>query len=214
MSADLSRIVALVPVRSLSGAKTRLAEPLDPEERAALIVGLARQTIRAALGCRQVVAVEVVSRDRELLSAARLAGAGTVLQRSDGLNEALDEAVASLDPNATAVLVLPGDLPAITACAVDDVVEAASRATERAPERPLVVVVPDRRGSGTNTLLVSPPGAIPFLFGEGSRAAHEAAASAAGATYVEVGGPLAFDLDTPDDLLEADAIGLSHEAGR
>jgi 2-phospho-L-lactate guanylyltransferase (CobY/MobA/RfbA family) len=27
-------------------------------------------------------------------------------------------------------------------------------------------------------------------------------------------GPLSFDVDTPDDLLEADRRGLDHEAGR
>jgi len=34
------------------------------------------------------------------------------------------------------------------------------------------------------------------------------AARAAGATYVEVAGPLDLDLDTPDDLLAAEARGL------
>jgi 2-phospho-L-lactate guanylyltransferase (CobY/MobA/RfbA family) len=59
-----------------------------------------------------------------------------------------------------------------------------------------------------------PPDAIPFRFGEGSRAAHAAEAAAAGAAYVELDGPLSFDVDTPEDLLEADRIGLDHEAGR
>ncbi len=72
----------------------------------------------------------------------------------------------------------------------------------------MVVLVPDRHGSGTNALLLAPPNAIDFRFGEGSRAAHAAAAEAAGATYVELDGPLSFDLDTPEDLLEADRRGL------
>jgi hypothetical protein len=37
---------------------------------------------------------------------------------------------------------------------------------------------------------------------------------AVGASYVELAGPLTFDLDTPEDLLEADRRGLDHEAGR
>ena len=31
---------------------------------------------------------------------------------------------------------------------------------------------------------------------------------------MELGGPLSFDVDTPEDLLEADRTGLGHEAGR
>jgi 2-phospho-L-lactate guanylyltransferase len=72
----------------------------------------------------------------------------------------------------------------------------------------LVVLVPDRAREGTNLLLVAPPGAIPFRFGPGSRAAHAAAASRGGAVYLELAGPLSLDLDTPDDLLAAEAIGL------
>ena len=66
----------------------------------------------------------------------------------------------------------------------------------------------DRAGSGTNVLLVAPPDVIGFRFGDGSRAAHAAAARAAGAVYVEIAGPLDLDLDTPDDLLVAEAAGL------
>jgi 2-phospho-L-lactate guanylyltransferase len=112
------------------------------------------------------------------------------------------------------VIALPGDLPGVTASAIDRLAEAAELAMRRAPDRPVVVLVPDRHGSGTNALLLAPPTAIDFSFGEGSRVAHAAAAEAAGATYLELGGPLSFDVDTPDDLLEADRRGLDHEAGR
>jgi 2-phospho-L-lactate guanylyltransferase len=212
-AADLSRIVAIVPVRSLSGAKTRLGEPLDAEERAELIMALMRRTVRAALGSRLLAGVEVVSRDPELLKRARGMGAGWLLQRSDGLNESLVEARAAA-PDATAVLVLPADLPRITAEAIDRLIETAAETVRNAPGRAVVVLAPDRHGSGTNALLMAPPGTIPFRFGEDSRFAHADAAAAVGAAYAEVAGPLAFDLDTPDDLLEADLNGLDHEAGR
>ena len=35
------------------------------------------------------------------------------------------------------------------------------------PDRPLVALVADRHGRGTNVLLLSPPDAIPFPFGPG-----------------------------------------------
>jgi 2-phospho-L-lactate guanylyltransferase len=212
--ADLSRIVAIVPVRSLSGAKSRLGEPLDPEERADLILALLRRTVAAALAARRLDGVAVVSQDAELLTQARAMGAASVLQESDGLNEGLSETRDSAGSEATALLVLPADLPAVSAEAIERLIEAAEETARREPGRPVVVLVPDRHGTGTNALLVAPPNAIEFRFGEGSRAAHAAEAVAAGATYVELDGPLAFDLDTPEDLREADMGGLDHEAGR
>jgi len=212
--ADLSRIVAIVPVRSLSGAKSRLGEPLDPEERADLILAMLRRTVEAAMASRRLHGVAVVSLDAELLAQARAMGAASLLQLSDGLNEGLAETRDSACPEATALLVLPADLPGVTAEAIDRLAEVAEATSARAPGRAVVVLVSDRHGTGTNALLVAPPDAIEFRFGEGSRAAHAAEAAAAGAAYVELDGPLSFDVDTPEDLLEADSGGLDHEAGR
>jgi 2-phospho-L-lactate guanylyltransferase len=214
IGADLSHVVALVPVRSLSGAKSRLGEPLDPEERADLILALLRRALQASLAAQSLAGVVVVSMDADLLARARAMGAGALHQQTDGLNGGLTEARLAAGAEATAVLVLPADLPGITAAAVDHVTETARLALEETPGRPVVVLVPDRHGSGTNALLLSPPNAIAFHFGERSRSEHRAAAEAAGAVYIETDGPLTFDLDTPEDLLEADLRGLDHASGR
>ena len=211
---SLSRIVAVVPVRSLSSGKSRLGEPLDAEERADLVVALLHRTVEQALSATRLAGVLVVSEDADLLRQATAMGATSLLQECPGLNEGLAEARAAADPQATAIMVLPADLPSIVASAIDELAEAAELAQRSAPGRPVVALVPDRHGTGTNALLVAPPDAIPFLFGADSRAAHSAAARAVGASYVELAGPLTFDLDTPEDLLEADRRGLDHEAGR
>ena len=65
--------------------------------------------------------------------------------------------------------------------------------------------MPDRHGQGTNALVVSPPDAIAPAFGSESRAEHQRAATAAGARYLELDGPLSLDLDTPADLIAAEA---------
>ncbi len=69
-----------------------------------------------------------------------------------------------------------------------------------------MTLVTDRHGTGTNALGLRPPEVIDFAFGPGSRAAHRDAANAAGASYLEVEGPLAFDVDTPDDLVFLESI--------
>ena len=67
-----------------------------------------------------------------------------------------------------------------------------------------MVIVPDRHGAGTNALLLSPPDIVDFAFGPGSRQTHADRARRAGAVLVELDGPLALDIDTPEDLLLAE----------
>jgi 2-phospho-L-lactate guanylyltransferase len=209
----LVRLVVLVPVRALEGAKARLGEALDAEERRALVERLLARTVRAAAEVPGVVAVGVVSPDPEALALATSLGAVPLAQERGGLNDGLHDALdLANDRQADAVLVVPADLPAVDAAALVAIVDAARQARGEPvdPDGPAAVValVTDRAGVGTNALLVAPPGAIPYRFGDLSRQAHADWARRAGAAYVEVGGPLDLDLDTPDDLLAAEARGL------
>jgi 2-phospho-L-lactate guanylyltransferase len=230
----LVRLVALVPVRGLEASKSRLGEALDAEERRTLVERLLARTVTAAAATPGVAAVAVVSPDPAALDLAASLGALPILQSAGGLNEGLaagrDWLVAD---GADALLIVPADLPGVSAARLATVVDAAQAAagsaeggpgadrsavdeTSRAGGAPsgsaaprgVVVLVTDRAGDGTNALLLAPPDAIPFRFGPGSRAAHAAASKSAGAAYVEVAGPLDLDLDTPDDLLAAEAHGL------
>jgi 2-phospho-L-lactate guanylyltransferase len=210
----LERIVALVPVRGLEGAKSRLGEALDAEERRALVERLLARTVAAAAATPAVVEVMAVSPDPDVLALARTLGARGIAQQGGGLNEALDIGrAAAAAAGADAILVVPGDLPAVTAHELARIVDSArshlrSRTLAGAVGPALVALVTDRAGNGTNVLLVAPPGAIAFHFGDDSRAVHAAAAHAAGATYLEITSPLDLDLDMPEDLLVAEAAGL------
>ena len=199
-----SRLVAIVPVGALDGAKSRLGGVLDPEERRDLALRMLTRTIVAACEASVVDGVVVVSPDPEVLAIAGSLGVHIVRQRGHGLNDGVregrDHAVARA---ATAVVVLPIDLVRITATAIEELV---APALARTNGRPLVVLVTDRHGRGTNALVLAPPDAIEPRFGGDSRAAHAACAAEAGADYREVGGPLALDVDTPDDLLLADEL--------
>jgi 2-phospho-L-lactate guanylyltransferase len=209
-SPAFERLIAVVPVRGLEAAKSRLGEALDAEERRALVERLLARTVAAAADVPGAVAVAVVSPDPAALALAARLGAVPVAQAGGGLNEGLAAGrERALADGADALLVVPADLPGVSAAGLAPVVEAAGAAVAAGPPgRPVVALVSDRAGDGTNALLLAPPDAIPFRFGPGSRAAHAAAARAAGAAYVEVAGPLDLDLDTPDDLLAAEARGL------
>jgi 2-phospho-L-lactate guanylyltransferase len=198
----MTRIAAIIPVGTLAGAKTRLGESLDAEERLDLVERLLARTVVAAIAVDRLDDVLVASPDREVLRRAAELGARTLRQRSRGLNAGLSEARADVVAGgAEAILVLPIDLPFVTPEAVEAILAPLTEAST-----PTVVLVTDRHGSGTNALALRPPDVIDFAFGPGSRRAHRAAAETAGATYVEVGGPLKVDLDTPDDLVFVQTI--------
>jgi 2-phospho-L-lactate/phosphoenolpyruvate guanylyltransferase len=191
------RIVAIVPVGSLERAKSRLGAVLDAEERRDLVLRLAERTIRAVLATPGIAETLVVTPDDEVRELALATGARPLRQRSRGLNDGLregrDEAIAG---GADAVLILPIDLPRVSPEAIG---ELARVAVDHDP--PVVAIVGDRHGRGTNALLLAPPDVIDVHFGGDSRDAHTSAAAAAGARLVEVDGALTVDLDTPDDLL-------------
>jgi len=216
----VTRIAAIIPVSTLDGAKTRLGEALDAEERRDLVDSFVARTVVAALAVDRLDDVLVVSPDREVLRRAADLGARTLRQRSRGLNAGLREARTDIVAGgAEAILVLPIDLPFVSPDTLAPVVESLAH-----PDRPpgttadpnptatAVVLIPDRHGTGTNVLGLRPPAAIEFAFGRDSRHVHRAAAESAGATYVELGGPLAIDLDTAEDLVFVESIDV--EANR
>ncbi|HET7828240.1 MAG TPA: 2-phospho-L-lactate guanylyltransferase [Candidatus Limnocylindrales bacterium] len=188
-----------IPVRSLEGAKSRLGAVLDAEERQELVETLLRRTIRAARETSGVSEVIVVSPDAAVLRLAETEGARPVEQRSRGLNPALHEARDAAA--AQRLLIVPADIPGVDAASLERVLAAGDAAGS-----PSVVLVPDRHGRGTNALLLDPPDVIDPAFGGDSRTGHAWLASSADAAYQEVTDVLELDVDTPEDLLLAEAV--------
>jgi 2-phospho-L-lactate/phosphoenolpyruvate guanylyltransferase len=187
---------AIVPVKPLRRGKSRLAGALSEDERTELNRSLLQNTLKTLSELKEVEEVLVISRDPHALTIARNYGARTV--REDGqpeLNTALKRATVIAQVYATgAVLILPADLPLITAEDVRTLIE-------RAGEPPSVVIAPDRHGTGTNALLISPSGLIEYDFGENSFQRHCQRAREAGARLEIVNLPsLGLDLDLPEDL--------------
>lgn len=209
----------MLPIRSRDAAKTRLGLALDPEERDVLVLGMLASTIHVLAGWPSCRRTHVVTSD-DAVTAVVARGLGSVVTVSDpgsGLNDALragrDAAVAA---GATAVLMLPADLPLLNTPSLDALLNAADATLAAGNGQPVVVIAPADARTGTNALLLSPPRVIEPLFGPESFAAHLRAAAEAEASVQIIDDPLlGFDLDTPDDLerlaltrrLELEAIG-------
>ena len=194
---------AIVPVRSLTSAKSRLASALDLEARQQLQRTLLEQTLVATQACLSIERTLVVTADPQVKHLAEHAGATALLEPSEAgegpearLNGALDAAatVAS-QQGASSILVLPSDLPCLDGVTLDEVT------AELPNDERAVAVLSDRHEDGTNALFCRPPQLLQFAFGRGSCEEHLRRGRAAGAVASTLQHPnIALDLDTPDDL--------------
>jgi len=176
----------------------RLTPVLGPEARAALLRHAAARVVKAAVDSGEIETILVVSPDAETLAWAAGLGSAVVAAPQPhhlrGLNGAIDAGRDwALDQGASAVISLFADLPLIVP---DDI-----RGLTARPEP--VVLGPDRRGEGTNALLLRLAGRGPefsFAFGEGSLFKHLEEARRLGLDVAVHDVPgIGFDLDTPDD---------------
>jgi 2-phospho-L-lactate/phosphoenolpyruvate guanylyltransferase len=195
------KATAIIPVKRFGHAKQRLLEALDRPGRAALVKAMLTDVLAAASETRHVERVIVVSGEgrAERIALRHAQRTKTPLEVMRDPDDAGHPQAATLGVvrakalGAECVALLPGDCPLLDPAELDAALE------RMRPGR--VAVVPDRHGTGTNGLLMSPPDAIGPAFGEDSRERHaERGRSAGHEVAIEELASLALDLDTPDDL--------------
>lgn len=201
----------VVPVKPFNEGKSRLAAHISPQQRRALNRELLTRTLTAINQAHLDAQILVISRDPHALAAAKRAGSRTLPEESQPctappppctpnhtesepqLNAALTQAARHAAAHgATRLLVLPTDMPNLTAADVR------TMAASRGPE-PQITIAPSRDG-GTNALMLQPPQAIPFAFGRDSFLRHQRLAAQAGIpVHVVQSDSLLFDIDLPED---------------
>ncbi|MBS7700252.1 MULTISPECIES: 2-phospho-L-lactate guanylyltransferase [unclassified Chelatococcus] len=179
----------LIPCKSLSLGKSRLATVLEPAQRRRLCRCLLVHTLDQALASGARVAV--VTEDPAVVRFARRHGAQIIDDPGAGLNAALIHGNAVLGYDAP-LIVMPIDLPGLTAAHV-------ARLTLPTG----LSLVPDRRQEGTNLLLLAPAARPHFTFAFGPKSFtlhHQAAVRQGLPVTVQRDAALEFDIDTPEDL--------------
>jgi 2-phospho-L-lactate guanylyltransferase len=187
--------IAILPVKTLDTAKQRLAGELDPRPRRALVEAMFSDVLVALRRTTLVDQVLVVSSDHNAQRIAGGYGAMIAEDEDEGHNGAAQRGVArALELGMDRALLVPGDCPLLDPTELDALIARPVRA-------PYVLVVPDRHGTGTNALLITPPDALASSFGPGSHDRHHENGVAAGVRVETVEVPsLALDVDTPEDL--------------
>jgi 2-phospho-L-lactate/phosphoenolpyruvate guanylyltransferase len=190
-------IRAFVPLKHPAVARVRLLEALTAKQRHSMYFTLARRIIVALRNVPLVHDTVIVTSSAEVEMFAGHLGIRVIHQvRDAGINSACEAAIASSSAlGMTNALIVAGDLPLVTSESITALLEAA-HLDERG-----ITIVPDRRHTGTNALVCTPPDAIRLRFGPNSFAEHLRTAQEHGLeTRIFECGELALDIDDPEDL--------------
>ncbi len=191
----------IIAVKRLTAAKSRLSALFDADTRERVVLAMLVDTITAARAVPAVGSVTVVTPDPVATRAAREIGAAVVADPTgpdhpDPLNNAILAAYGMVGATTPNIVVLQGDLPALKSAELSDAMACAALHPSS--------FVADRQGTGTAALFAF---GVPLdpRFGADSASRHRAAGA------VELAGPwpgLRCDIDTPEDLAEARALGV------
>lgn len=189
---------ALVPLKDLVEAKTRLSGLLRPSERRALAQAMVEDVLQVLSSHPAVERITLLSDDPGAHLLASRYGADYWPETGfgcQGLNPLLQRASERLlQRGGVPLLVLHGDLPLLQPRDVSAVLAVWQ-------SQGGLVIGSDLHGSGTNLLAFDNAGMPPFQFGPDSCALHLAAAREAGihARVLQREG-IALDVDEPPDL--------------
>jgi 2-phospho-L-lactate guanylyltransferase len=194
------RATVIIPVKRFGVAKQRLLEALDRPGRAALVKAMLADVLAATASAELTERVIVVTGERraERIALRRPRPTPPLEVFRDPQDVGHSEAatlgiVRAKALGAGCVALLPGDCPLLDPAELDAALERMRSGR--------VAIVPDRHGTGTNALLLSPPDAIGPAFGPESCARHADRARRAGhEVAIEPLDSLSLDVDTPDDL--------------
>ncbi|MEM0954001.1 MAG: 2-phospho-L-lactate guanylyltransferase [Pseudomonadota bacterium] len=207
-------IWALLPLKDLVQAKTRLAGILAPFERRALAQAMVEDVLSVLSAHDQIAGALLVSDDSGADLLARKYQADLLPESSldaRGLNAVLTSGRQALAARGVEhVAIVHCDLPLLTG-------EAVSRLIDKylAPDVD-VLLSPDRRERGTNVLLTSTTRYPTLCYGIDSCQRHEVNAATQGLRAIRVQEPsVALDVDYPADLLDVSlASGVGEYTAR
>jgi len=185
---------AILPVKSLSEGKRRLANHLDPEERKALVLAMLDDVLTSLGKSRSFPETYIVSPDLSLERTARNHRVGFIRQNGAGLNAAIRQALRYLARSkVSSVTTILADLPLAKPSDFTELM----RISDHSPR---VVLAPSLKG-GTNVMLRSPPNLIKTSYGRWSYAKHLRVSQGKNVPVYSISNPrLSFDVDTIEDL--------------
>jgi len=217
---------ALVPVKTLAQAKSRLKDQLSPYQRERLVLDMLEHVVHTLCDSELFEQVYVVSADLRVLEMVQHWDAEPLRETQQGHNPALQAAALTIleraawregdfeswakvrehgylpdRPGESPIRLLSNEGLLTISADLPLLSHQDIQALLRASETYQVVLAGAGDGTGTYALLTRPPLALPYLFGPNSLPAYISAARRQGLSYTRYYSPeLALDIDTFADL--------------
>jgi len=194
-------ICVVVPIKAFTSAKSRLSDKLDPDRRACLAQAAADRVLRAVADC-PLVELRLAVVDTDLAARMALHRNFEVLQRPDLLGQSAAVGAgfsAAIRRGATNILTVSADIPLVRPKDIDEILR---------PRPPVLVMVSDREGLGTNAMRLDPAIDLHLHFGPDSLAMHKREAAALRLPVKVIDNRrVRLDIDTPDDIDALEVFG-------
>ena len=186
-------VVAVVPLKNLKLAKSRLSNILAEGERQELVLAMFDDVLVSLRASHFIDEIFLVA-DKYFDPVADVQMITEIKNR--GYDEAIIEALKDSRVNqAQAMLILPADLPLVSREELNTLI--------RDQEDRSIRIAGARDQDGTNALVMKPPHLLATSFGVGSFKRHKKIAKALSVKIEEVNLPgLSFDVDTEKDLID------------
>jgi 2-phospho-L-lactate/phosphoenolpyruvate guanylyltransferase len=192
------KIAAVIPMKSLHSAKSRLSNILTAQQRKNLAMYLLDATIKELKKSNFISEIIIVSNDKALKQYTCLNNLKFIKDSDEGVNQAVILADKyCIDNGINANIVIPQDLPFISAKEIDEICTLSNKYHK------CIIICPSKRFDGTNILFRKPPDVIKTHYDNNSYMNHlkEAYKFKIPIESLDIV-KLRFDLDTKEDLLE------------
>lgn len=196
------KIAAIIPMKNLHFAKSRLSTILTLQQRKNLAFFLLNTTIKTLKESRLITEIIVVSSDKTIEKFSFENSLKFIKDSDDGINNAVilaDRYCINNDIDAN--IVIPHDLPFISANEIDQI----CNISEKYPK--CIIICPSKRFDGTNILFRKPPNVIRTFYDDNSYINHLKEAQKLHIPIESLDlDNLMFDIDTKEDLIELSII--------
>lgn len=192
------KIAAVIPMKSLHSAKSRLSNILTAQQRKNLAMYLLDATIKEIKKSCIISEIIIVSNDKTVKNYSCLNNLKFIKDSEEGVNKAVILADNyCIDNGINANIVIPHDLPFISAKEIDKICTMSNKYHK------CIIICPSKRFDGTNILFRKPPDVIKTHYDDNSYMNHlkEAYKFKIPIESLDIV-KLRFDLDTKEDLLE------------
>jgi 2-phospho-L-lactate/phosphoenolpyruvate guanylyltransferase len=194
----INKIAAVIPVKSLHSAKSRLSPFLTLQQRKNLALLLLNATIKTVKASRFVSDIIVVSSDNIIEYLSLKNSLKFIKDADSGVNNAVILADRyCIENEIDANIIIPNDIPFLSFRSIDQICIISEKYSK------CVIICPSKRFDGTNILFRKPPGVIKTFYDNDSYANHLNEAKKLNIPIELLDqANLRFDIDTKDDLIE------------